>query len=64
MPSYSYGTTVRNFDGGTTDTVVGPADSGSIDQTNFTVKVSVSTAKLNAILTAAGHRIIDSKSVP
>jgi hypothetical protein len=63
VPSYQYGTTVRNFDGSTTDTVVGAADSGSIDTTNFTVTVNVSTTTLNAILTAAGHPTIGKGSV-
>jgi len=63
VASYKYGTTVRNFSGSTTDTVVGDADSGSISTTNFTVTVNVSTAKLNAILTAAGHKTIGKKSV-
>src|SRR6266850_3836764 len=63
VPSFKYGTTVRNFDGSTTDTVVGDADSGSLNQTNFTIAVSVSAAKLNAILTAAGHPIIAKRSV-
>ena len=63
VASYKYGTTVRNFSGSTTDTVVGDANSGSISTTNFTVTVNVSTAKLNAILTAAGHKTIGKKSV-
>jgi len=63
VASYKYGTTVRNFSGSTTDTVVGDADSGSISTTNFTVTVNVSTSKLNAILTAAGHKTIGKKSV-
>jgi hypothetical protein len=62
VPSYKYGTTVRNFDGSTTDTIVGDADFGSIDQTNRTITVRVSTTKLNAILTAAGHPTIVSGS--
>lgn len=61
--SYSYGTTVRDFSGSTTDTVVGSADSGSIDQTNFIVTVKVSASKLNAILSAAGHPLIARRSV-
>ncbi len=60
--SYKYGTTVRNFDGTTTDTVVGDADFGSFDQTNRTITVRVSTTKLNTILTAAGHPTIVSGS--
>jgi hypothetical protein len=63
VPSYQYGTTVREFSGSTTDTVVGDADSGVIDTTNFTVTVNVSTAKLNAILTAAGHPTIGRGSI-
>ena len=63
VPSYQYGTTVRNFDGSTTDTVVGTADSGSINQTNLTITVGVSATKLNAILTAAGHPLIAKHSV-
>ena len=58
LPSYKYGTTVRNFDGSTSDTIVGDADFGSFDQINRTIKVRVSTTKLNAILTAAGHPTI------
>ena len=63
VPSYEYGTTVRNFDGSTTDTVVGNADSGTIDQTNFTITVNVSATKLNDILIAAGHPISAKRSV-
>ena len=63
VPSYKYGTTVREFNGSTTDTVVGDADSGSIDTTNFTVTVNISATKLNAILTAAGHPTIGKGSV-
>ena len=63
IPSYQYGTTVRDFDGGTTDTIVGTADSGAIDQANSTITVTVSAAKLNDILSAAGHNLIARKSV-
>jgi hypothetical protein len=62
VPSYQYGTTVRNFSGSTTDTIVGAADFGSIDQTNRKITVRVSTTRLNAILTAAGHPRIVSGS--
>jgi hypothetical protein len=55
VPSYQYGTTVRTFSGSTTDTIVGDADFGSIDQTNRKITVRVSTTKLNAILTAVGR---------
>jgi hypothetical protein len=63
VPSYKYGTTVRNFDGSTTDTVVGNADFGSIDQANRKIAVRVSTTRLNAILTAAGRPRIVSGSI-
>jgi hypothetical protein len=62
VPSYKYGTTVRNFDGSTTDTIVGDADFGSIDQANRKIAVRVTTTKLNAILTAAGRPSIVSGS--
>src|SRR5204862_7954304 len=62
VPSYKYGTTVRNFDGSTTDTIVGDADFGSIDQANRKLAVRFSTTKLNAILTSAGHPTIVSGS--
>ena len=62
VPGYKYGTTVRNFDGSTTDTIVGDADFGSIDQANRKIAVRVSTTKLNAILTSAGHPTIVSGS--
>jgi len=53
---------VRNFDGSTTDTIVGDADFGSVDQTNRKITVRVSTTKLNGILTAAGRSRIVSGS--
>ena len=62
VPSYQYGTTVRNFDGSTTDAIVGDADFGSINQANRKITVRVSTTKLNAILTAAGRPMIVSGS--
>jgi hypothetical protein len=61
--SYKYGTTVRNFDGSTTDTVVGNADRGFFNQQNRTISIRISSAKLNAILTAAGHPTIGFGSV-
>jgi hypothetical protein len=63
VPSYQYGTTVRNFSGSTTDTIVGNADFGSIDQTNRKITARVSTTRLNAILTAAGRPRIVSGSM-
>jgi hypothetical protein len=63
VPTYQYGTTVREFSGSATDTIIGNADSGSINHTSFTVTVTVSASKLNAILTAAGHPVIARGSV-
>ena len=63
VPSYQYGTTVREFNGRTTDTIVGEADGGTIDQANATITVTVSADKLNAILSAAGHTQIARRSV-
>ena len=63
VATYQYGTTVRDFDGGTRDTIVGTADSGAIDQANSTITVTVSAAKLNDILSAAGHNLIARRSV-
>ncbi|MGI8889837.1 MAG: hypothetical protein ACR2G0_03520 [Chthoniobacterales bacterium] len=58
-PSYNYGTTARNFDGSTTDTVVGTADRGFINQQDRTISVRLTISKLNAILTAASHPTVD-----
>jgi hypothetical protein len=63
IPSYQYGTTVRDYDGGTTDTIVGNADSGAIDQASSTITVTISAAKLNALLGAAGRKLIAKRSV-
>jgi hypothetical protein len=63
IPSYQYGTTVRDYDGGTTDTIVGNADSGAIDQASSTITVTISAAKLNALLGTAGHKLIAKRSV-
>jgi hypothetical protein len=63
VPSFHYGTTVREFSGATTDTVVGNADSGILDQNNFTITVNTSASKLNSILSSAGHALIGKRSV-
>ncbi len=55
--SYTYGTTVREFDGSTTDTVApapAKADRGFFNQQNQTISVRVAAAKLNTLL-PAGH---------
>lgn len=56
--SYKFGTTVRNFDGTTTDTVVGNADRGFFNSQNKTISVRVSSSKLNPVLTARGRPTI------
>lgn len=61
--TFKYGTTVRNFDGSTTDTVVGNADRGFFNQQNRTISVRLASTKLNAILTAAGHPTVGFGSV-
>ncbi len=48
--TYSWGSVVRNFDGSTTDTVQGTADSGAFDRATNTVSVRVSASKLNTFL--------------
>ena len=49
--SYQFGTTVRDADGGLTETVRGTADSGSVDATNNTITIKVAASKLNAFVT-------------
>ena len=51
--TYDYGRVTRNGDGSLTYTRVGPADRGSIDRATDTVSVSISMAKINALLSAA-----------
>jgi hypothetical protein len=48
--TFSWGTTVRNFDGSTTDTVQGRADSGAFNRSVKQISVRLSTAKLNGYL--------------
>ena len=61
--SFKYGTSVRNFDGSTTDTVVGNADRGFFNQQNRTISVRISSAKLNAVLAAANRPTVGFGSV-
>jgi hypothetical protein len=51
VPTYSYGTAVRNRDGTLTYTRRGVADSGRFDLTTRSLTLSVDTAKLNALQT-------------
>ena len=48
--TYNWGSVVRNFDGSTTPTVQGTADSGSFDRATRTVSVRISASTLNAFL--------------
>jgi hypothetical protein len=59
---FSFGTAVRVSDGTLAYTEAGPADSGAFDSANNTVTVSVSLAKLNALI-PSGHAPIGAGSV-
>jgi hypothetical protein len=61
--TYSYGTTSRANDGKLIYTVVGSADAGEFNAADNTISVQVSVAKLNAILSAAGHPLITNGTV-
>ena len=58
VPTYRYGTAVRNTDGSITYTNVGTADSGSFDSATGTITVNVDLAKFNTVLTDAGKPLI------
>ena len=59
---YDYGTAVRGGNGALTYTVVGAADRGSIDRASNTITVSVSLAKINAVLMAANRPLLNTTS--
>jgi VCBS repeat-containing protein len=61
--TFVYGTATRNFDGSLTYTSRGSADSGAFDPAGLTITIKVALAKLNALLTAAGHPTLQSGSV-
>jgi hypothetical protein len=61
--TYTYGTFVRANDGKLIYTNVGNADSGEFNAADNTVSVQVSVAKLNAVLAAAGHPLIQNGTV-
>jgi hypothetical protein len=48
--TFHWGTTVRNFSGGTNDTTQGSADRGFFNQSNNTISVRISVNTLNAYL--------------
>lgn len=51
VPSYSFGTAVRNSDGSLTYTTQGAADVGAFDATTDTITVKVLVSKLNPLVT-------------
>ncbi len=63
VPTYRYGTAVRNSDGTITYTNQGIADTGSFDTAAGTLTVSVDVSKFNDLLTKAGKLPIQSGTV-
>jgi hypothetical protein len=61
--TYTYGVASRENDGKLLYTIVGSADAGEFNQADNTISVQVSVAKLNAILQAAGHPLIENGTV-
>jgi hypothetical protein len=62
-PSYTWGTVVRNFDGSLTRTLGGTADSGSFNQANRTITVTISQSKLNTYLASVSRPALVEHSV-
>jgi hypothetical protein len=60
---FTYGTVARASDGKLIYTQKGTADSGEFNQSDNTISVQVSVAKLNALLTAAKHPLIENGTV-
>ena len=58
VPTYRYGTAVRESNGAITYTNKGIADSGSFDPAAGTITVNVDLAKFNELLTAAGKPVL------
>src|SRR5436190_522470 len=61
--TYTYGIVERANDGKLIYTMLGAADSGEFNQSDNTVSVQVSVAKLNAVLTTAKHPKIGNGTV-
>jgi len=61
--TYSWGMTQRNTDGSITDTRIGAADSGFVNQLAKTITVRVAVSSLNARLGSLGHPLIAPGSV-
>ena len=56
--TFTYGKAVRDPDGGVTYTSLGAADAGAFNQDDNIISIQVSVAKLNTVLSAAGHPTI------
>jgi hypothetical protein len=63
VQSFEYGKAVRNPDGSITHTTLGAADGGAFNQTNRTITIEVTLAKLNAVLAAANRPLLAPGSV-
>jgi hypothetical protein len=61
--TFNWGIVTRNTDGSTTDTRVGTADSGFVNQLTKTITVRISVNTLNARLGSLGHPLIATGSV-
>jgi hypothetical protein len=61
--TFTYGKAVRLADGTITYTSIGAADKGNFNQDDNTVSIQISVAKLNAVLTAAGHPTIQNGTI-
>ncbi len=61
--TFVYGTAVRNGDGTITYTPVGAADGGQFDSASNSISVSVSLAKLNAVLASASRPLLATGSI-
>ena len=61
--TFTYGVTARANDGKLIYTIVGNADAGEFNVADNTISVQVSVAKLNAILSTAGHPLITNGTV-
>jgi hypothetical protein len=61
--TFSWGTTVRNHDGSTTDTIQNKADSGAFNRSVKQISVRISAAKLNTYLQAHSRPTVGFGSV-
>jgi hypothetical protein len=61
--TFTYGKAVRLPSGSITYTSLGTADAGAFNQQDNTISIQVSVAKLNTVLTAAGHATIGNGTI-